>query len=51
MSEPAWQKSSFSEDQVNCIYVTATPDRTIHLRESDKPRTILATTPMASLLS
>ncbi|WP_317987161.1 DUF397 domain-containing protein [Streptomyces kanamyceticus] len=40
-----WQKSSFSEDQANCVYIATTADGTIRLRESDTPRTILATAP------
>jgi hypothetical protein len=46
MSEPNWQKSSFSgaPDQ-NCLYVATTPDGTIRLRESDTPDAILATAP------
>ena len=52
MHEPAWQKSSFSEDQANCIYLTTAPDGTIRLRESDDPRTLLTTAPesLAALL-
>jgi hypothetical protein len=46
MSEPQWQKSSFSgaPDQ-NCLYVAPTPDGTIRLRESDTPDVTLAATP------
>jgi len=46
MSEPQWQKSSFSgaPDQ-NCLYVAPTPDGTIRLRESDTPDVTLTTTP------
>ncbi len=43
--ELAWLKSSFSEDQANCIYVAAAPDGTIRLRESDTPDVMLRTTP------
>ncbi|WP_033322088.1 DUF397 domain-containing protein [Streptomyces yerevanensis] len=52
MHEPTWQKSSFSEDQANCIYLAASPDGTIRLRESDDPRTVLTTAPqgLAALL-
>ncbi len=53
MSEPHWQKSSFSgaPDQ-NCLYVATAPDKTIRLRESDTPDVILATAPegLAALL-
>ncbi|MGW1024981.1 DUF397 domain-containing protein [Streptomyces sp. NPDC002577] len=53
MPELNWQKSSFSGGpEGNCVYVTATPDRTIRLRESDTPDVILRTTPagLAALL-
>ncbi|CAM5674940.1 DUF397 domain-containing protein [Streptomyces aurantiogriseus] len=39
-----WQKSSYSGDSSNCLYVAATPTDTIHLRESDEPDVILTTT-------
>ncbi|MFG2498708.1 DUF397 domain-containing protein [Streptomyces sp. NPDC048441] len=43
-----WQKSSYSGDQANCVYVAATREAgTIHLRESDTPETTLTTTPTA----
>ncbi|MER5539697.1 DUF397 domain-containing protein [Streptomyces mirabilis] len=52
MSELTWQKSSFSEDQANCVFVAVAPDGTIRLRESDEPGTVLTTTPdqLAALL-
>lgn len=52
MSVLAWQKSSFSEDQANCVFVAVAPDGTIRLRESDDPGTVLTTTPdrLAALL-
>ncbi|MBO1418913.1 DUF397 domain-containing protein [Streptomyces sp. FH025] len=40
-----WQKSSFSGDAANCIYVSATTDRVIRIRESDDPGTIITTRP------
>ncbi|MFC8131273.1 DUF397 domain-containing protein [Streptomyces sp. NPDC057302] len=40
-----WQKSTYSGDASNCVYVAATPDGKIHLRESDTPTTTLTTTP------
>jgi hypothetical protein len=41
-----WQKSSFSGDESgNCLYLAATPDGTLRLRESDTPHEIIATTP------
>jgi hypothetical protein len=43
MSELQWQKSTFSEDQANCLYLAPTPDKTIRLRESDTPHVILTT--------
>ncbi|MEU9473281.1 DUF397 domain-containing protein [Streptomyces avermitilis] len=46
----AWQKSTYSPDGSNCVYVAATPTGAVHLRESDEPDVILTTTP-ASLHS
>ena len=45
MSLYTWQKSSFSGNAANCVYVRTDPNGTIHLRESDVPDAILATTP------
>ncbi|MFF1598753.1 DUF397 domain-containing protein [Streptomyces mirabilis] len=42
-----WQKSTYSGDSSNCVYVAATPTGAVHLRESDDPETILTTTPAA----
>ncbi|MFE2514290.1 DUF397 domain-containing protein [Streptomyces mirabilis] len=42
-----WQKSTYSGDSSNCVYVAATFNGTIHLRESDEPETILTTAPAA----
>ncbi|WP_413757467.1 DUF397 domain-containing protein [Streptomyces sp. MMBL 11-3] len=39
-----WQKSTYSGDSSNCVYVAATPTGQIHLRESDTPDTVLITT-------
>jgi hypothetical protein len=39
-----WQKSTYSGDGSNCVYVAAAPDGTIRLRESDEPDAILVTT-------
>ncbi|MFI7322330.1 DUF397 domain-containing protein [Streptomyces venezuelae] len=36
-----WQKSTFSPDGSDCVYVATAPDGTIRLRESDAPDTIL----------
>ncbi|MEU8958653.1 DUF397 domain-containing protein [Streptomyces sp. NPDC048518] len=49
MTEPHWQKSSFSEGAGdNCVYVTANPAApVVHLQESDNPATTLTTTPKA----
>ncbi|MEU5597923.1 DUF397 domain-containing protein [Streptomyces sp. NPDC020298] len=44
MQAEHWQKSSFSGDSSNCIYVAAAPTGTIHLRESEEPDIILTTT-------
>ncbi|MEU0840907.1 DUF397 domain-containing protein [Streptomyces sp. NPDC005962] len=40
-----WQKSSFSAQGSNCLYVAAPAPHTIALRESDEPDVILTTTP------
>ncbi|MEV2255352.1 DUF397 domain-containing protein [Streptomyces sp. NPDC050147] len=40
-----WQKSTYSGDASNCVYIAATPDGTIRLRESDDPDVTLTTTP------
>ncbi|MFF2504155.1 DUF397 domain-containing protein [Streptomyces sp. NPDC058067] len=45
MPELSWQKSTFSEDQANCVYVATAPDGTIRLRESDAPDTVMVTNP------
>ncbi|MFE9649744.1 DUF397 domain-containing protein [Streptomyces sp. NPDC006365] len=39
-----WQKSTYSGDGSNCVYVAATSTGAIHLRESDEPEVILITT-------
>ncbi|MFE0453152.1 DUF397 domain-containing protein [Streptomyces sp. NPDC058914] len=44
MSELHWQKSTYSPDASNCVYVAAPTPGTIHLRESDEPDVILSTT-------
>ncbi|QFQ97823.1 DUF397 domain-containing protein [Streptomyces phaeolivaceus] len=51
MSDHKWQKSSYSPDGANCVYVAASrTELKLHLRESDDPTAILTTTP-ASLRS
>ncbi|MFJ9377598.1 DUF397 domain-containing protein [Streptomyces sp. NPDC101455] len=53
MPEPHWQKSSYSGGpEGNCLYLAATPDKTIRLRESDTPDVTLAAAPggLAALL-
>lgn len=40
-----WQKSTYSEEGSSCVYLAATPDKRIALRESDEPAIILTTTP------
>lgn len=44
MPELTWQKSSYSAEAANCLYIAATSPGTIHLRESDEPDVILITT-------
>ncbi|MET7848357.1 DUF397 domain-containing protein [Streptomyces avermitilis] len=52
MPELTWQKSTYSAQGANCVYVAATPTGTVHLRESDDPDVILTTTrsPLLSLI-
>ncbi|MEV6588250.1 DUF397 domain-containing protein [Streptomyces acidicola] len=52
MHELAWQKSTYSAEAANCLYVATTPTDAIHLRESDTPDTTLTTTraPLHSLI-
>ncbi|MFE7841650.1 DUF397 domain-containing protein [Streptomyces sp. NPDC057474] len=45
MSTIHWQKSTYSGDASNCVYVATAPTGDILLRESDTPATILTTTP------
>ncbi|MFJ2263335.1 DUF397 domain-containing protein [Streptomyces sp. NPDC087844] len=46
MPHLTWQKSSFSGDESgNCLYLAATPDGVLRLRESDTPDEVIATTP------
>ncbi|MFD0552392.1 DUF397 domain-containing protein [Streptomyces rectiviolaceus] len=40
-----WQKSTYSAEAANCVYVATAPDGTIRLRESDEPDITLTTTP------
>ncbi|MFJ9377882.1 DUF397 domain-containing protein [Streptomyces sp. NPDC101455] len=44
MSNHVWQKSTYSPDGSNCVYVAADPTGTVRLRESDTPGTILTAT-------
>ncbi|MGW0821525.1 DUF397 domain-containing protein [Streptomyces sp. NPDC002845] len=39
-----WQKSTYSGDSTNCVYVAAPTGAVIRLRESDEPDVILTTT-------
>jgi hypothetical protein len=39
-----WQKSTYSGDSSNCVYVAASVTGMLHLRESDQPDVILTTT-------
>jgi Domain of unknown function (DUF397) len=46
MPRLSWQKSSFSGDENNsCLYLAATPDGVLRLRESDAPDEVVTTTP------
>ncbi|MFE7591271.1 DUF397 domain-containing protein [Kitasatospora sp. NPDC057512] len=46
MAALSWQKSSYSSESANCIYLAEAPG-SIKLRESDDPNTVLATSPGA----
>ncbi|MFI5792543.1 DUF397 domain-containing protein [Streptomyces sp. NPDC051677] len=52
MTELNWQKSTYSEEASSCIYLAATPTGTIFLRESDDPKSIIATNmrPLTALI-
>ncbi|MER7752767.1 DUF397 domain-containing protein [Kitasatospora sp. NPDC097643] len=43
MAVQSWQKSSFSGDTANCIYLAAASDGSIKLRESDDPDIVITT--------
>jgi Domain of unknown function (DUF397) len=45
VTEPTWQKSTYSEEGSACVYVASTPTNTILLRESDEPAATLTTGP------
>jgi hypothetical protein len=53
VTEPTWQKSTYSEEGSACVYLAATPTGTILLRESDEPEEILTTSPsqLSALIS
>ncbi|MFF8317927.1 DUF397 domain-containing protein [Streptomyces bobili] len=44
MPKLTWQKSTYSAEAANCVYVAASPTGTVHLRESDNPEVVLTTT-------
>lgn len=44
MSECRWQKSSYSVEGSNCLYVAAGEHDAVMLRESEQPEVILTTT-------
>ena len=46
VSDIPWQKSSFSNEQIECVEVGRSPG-VLLLRESDDPGTVIRTTPTA----
>jgi hypothetical protein len=44
MSLLNWRKSTFSENQANCVELATAPNG-IRMRESDEPGTVIRTTP------
>ncbi|MFK4186260.1 DUF397 domain-containing protein [Streptomyces sparsogenes] len=44
MTAHGWQKSSFSGEAANCVYVAAPTPGAIKIRESEDPDVILTTT-------
>ncbi|MBU3869084.1 DUF397 domain-containing protein [Streptomyces sp. 4503] len=46
MSQLNWRKSTFSENQANCVELAAAPSG-IRIRESDEPDAVLHTNPAA----
>ncbi|MEV0282284.1 DUF397 domain-containing protein [Streptomyces sp. NPDC050610] len=38
-----WQKSTFSENQANCVELATSPSG-LHLREGDEPETVVTVT-------
>ncbi|XUL88491.1 DUF397 domain-containing protein [Streptomyces galilaeus] len=44
MPNHVWQKSTYSPDASNCVYLSADPTGTVRLRESDTPEVTLTTT-------
>jgi hypothetical protein len=44
VTEPTWQKSTYSEEGSACVYVATAPTGTILLRESDDPAKSILTT-------
>jgi Domain of unknown function (DUF397) len=45
MSTYDWQKSSYSGNAANCVYLASADDGSIKIHESDAPEVILTTTP------
>lgn len=45
MSALHWQKSTFSGEAANCVYLAAAGDGTVKIQESDEPDVIVTTTP------
>ncbi|RSO36626.1 DUF397 domain-containing protein [Streptomyces sp. WAC 06725] len=52
MPSTDWQKSFYCGEGNNCLSLAASPDKTIRIRESEAPHTVVTTTPsqLASLM-
>ncbi|MFE4516191.1 DUF397 domain-containing protein [Kitasatospora sp. NPDC056783] len=45
MAALSWQKSSYSSESINCVFVAAVSDGAVAIRESDEPDVVITTQP------